>query len=59
RKSFIDKIEPAEPESRIEGSLAAGVAAMLSGVDIIRVHDVLAHKRFFKVLRAIAMAGVV
>jgi len=40
RKTFIGKILGAEPAERLEGSLAAGVAAVLAGANILRVHDV-------------------
>jgi dihydropteroate synthase len=40
RKAFIGKILGLEPDQRLEGSLAAAVAAVLGGADIIRVHDV-------------------
>jgi len=40
RKTFIGKILGLEPEQRLEGSLAAAVAAVLGGANIIRVHDV-------------------
>lgn len=40
RKTFIGKILGAEPAERLEGSLAAAVAAVLGGANILRVHDV-------------------
>jgi dihydropteroate synthase len=40
RKTFIGKILNAPVEDRSEGSLAAAVAAVLAGANIIRVHDV-------------------
>jgi dihydropteroate synthase len=40
RKTFIGKILGAEPADRLEGSLAAAVAAVLAGANILRVHDV-------------------
>jgi len=40
RKTFIGKILDAGPEDRLEGSLAAAVAAVLAGANIVRVHDV-------------------
>jgi len=40
RKAFIGKILNAEPADRLEGSLAAAVAAVLAGANIVRVHDV-------------------
>ncbi|MGB5106113.1 MAG: dihydropteroate synthase [Candidatus Zixiibacteriota bacterium] len=41
RKSFIGRISGATTESRLAGSLAAAVAAVLNGADAVRVHDVL------------------
>jgi dihydropteroate synthase len=40
RKAFIGKILKEEPADRLEGSLAAAVAAVLGGANILRVHDV-------------------
>jgi len=40
RKTFIGKILKLDPDERLEGSLAAGVAAVLGGANILRVHDV-------------------
>jgi dihydropteroate synthase len=40
RKTFIGKLLNLEPEQRLEGSLAAAVAAVLAGANIIRAHDV-------------------
>jgi dihydropteroate synthase len=41
RKAFIGKILNLEnPAERLEGSLAAAVAAVLAGANIVRVHDV-------------------
>ena len=40
RKTFIGKILGVEPDERLEGSLAAAVAAVLGGAHIIRAHDV-------------------
>ena len=40
RKAFIGKILGLAADQRLEGSLAAAVAAVLNGANIIRVHDV-------------------
>mgnify|MGYP000659755906 CR=1 FL=1 len=40
RKSFIGQILNTETEDRLEGSLAAGVAGVINGANILRVHDV-------------------
>lgn len=52
RKSFINAITPASPSQRIGGSLASTMWAMLSNVEIIRVHDVFAHHQFMQVMTA-------
>ncbi len=53
RKSFIGKILDLEVEDRLEGSLAAGIAGVMSGADILRVHDVSSTVRAVKVAQAI------
>jgi dihydropteroate synthase len=40
RKTFIGKILNVGPDDRLEGSLAAAVAAILGGANMIRMHDV-------------------
>jgi dihydropteroate synthase len=40
RKAFIGKILNLAADERLEGSLAAAVAAVLAGANILRVHDV-------------------
>lgn len=40
RKAFIGRILDAAPDERLEGSLAAAVAAVLAGAHMIRAHDV-------------------
>jgi dihydropteroate synthase len=40
RKTFIGKILNLDPDQRLEGSLAAAVAAVLAGANLLRVHDV-------------------
>ena len=40
RKTFLGKILSVGPEERLEGSLAAAVAAVLGGANMIRMHDV-------------------
>jgi dihydropteroate synthase len=54
RKSFISQIAECEPRQRIGGSLASTMLAMLSGVSIIRVHDVFEHHQFIQVAAAIS-----
>jgi len=48
RKSFIGKILDLPVEERLEGSIAAAVWAIASGVNILRVHDVSATTRAVK-----------
>lgn len=56
RKSFIGRLlNGAPPEERLEGSLAAAVAGVLHGADIVRVHDVLPTRRACAVADAIKM----
>ncbi len=56
RKSFIDKISPSSPSQRTGGCLAAALVSACEEINILRVHDVLLHKQFFKVLTVIAKA---
>lgn len=49
RKRFINDIIPSEPEERLPGTLAAAWAGVLQNVQILRVHDVAAHKQFLNV----------
>jgi dihydropteroate synthase len=56
RKAFIGKIlNAAGPEERLEGSLAAAVAAALNGANIVRVHDVSETYRALRVADAIRL----
>ena len=52
RKNFIGKILNLEPAERLEGSLAAAVAAVLGGANMIRVHDVPETSRALRVADA-------
>lgn len=45
RKRFIDSIVPSPANKRLEGTIAANVAGILNGANIIRVHDVLENKK--------------
>lgn len=49
-KGFIGKILNLSKEELTEGTLAAHGYAVLNGADIIRVHDVKAHKKFIKMI---------
>lgn len=55
RKSFIGKVLGGLPvEDRLEGTLALQVHAQLSGVRVIRAHDVKASRRAIDMIAAIA-----
>ncbi|MEJ1160842.1 dihydropteroate synthase [Prosthecomicrobium sp. N25] len=53
RKSLIGKLLDRTPRERINGTLASNVVSIVNGADIIRVHDVLAHKEAARVADAI------
>jgi len=54
RKSFIGKLSRGEAaKERLPGSLAAALAAVARGADIVRVHDVAATKQALAVWQAI------
>ena len=53
RKTFIGKILGVEPDERLEGSLAAAIAAVFGGAHIVRVHDVKETRRAIRVADAI------
>ncbi len=54
RKSFIARLSKGEPpKQRLAGSLAAALAALTRGADILRVHDVAATVQAIAVWRAI------
>jgi dihydropteroate synthase len=54
RKRFLGSLTGADdPSARLEGSLAAAVAAALGGADVVRVHDVA------ETVRALAVADAV
>ncbi len=50
RKSFIGNIYESNPEDRLEGSLATTALAFHNNIELVRVHDVVAHRRFIDVL---------
>jgi dihydropteroate synthase len=57
RKSFIAALSAGEkPKDRLPGSLAAGLASVARGADILRVHDVAATVQALKVWTAIENA---
>jgi dihydropteroate synthase len=45
RKRFIENISQAPVNDRLEGTIAANVAGILNGANIIRVHDVLENRK--------------
>lgn len=53
RKAFIGKILDLDAAERLEGSLAAAVAAVFSGANMVRVHDVAETCRAVRVADAI------
>ncbi len=48
RKSFIGTLTDRPPDGRLPGTLAAHAAAWRKGARIFRVHDVAAHRDFFR-----------
>ena len=57
RKSFLKPLVGDEAPMRLFGTLAANMAALSAGADIVRVHDVAAHAAVFRVRDAIVGAG--
>jgi len=56
RKSFLGALGgELVPEERVPETLAAGLAAVLRGANLLRVHDVAAAVRSIKVFRALGM----
>jgi dihydropteroate synthase len=49
RKSFIGKLLDLPVTDRLEGTAATVTASVLRGVDVVRVHDVLAMTRVVRV----------
>ena len=58
RKSFIGELTGRRPGDRLEGSLAAAVAAVAKGADMVRVHDVGATRRALAVAVALFRESV-
>ena len=56
KKSFIGKISDLPAEERLEGTIASNVLAVMMGAKIVRVHDVLEHKRALEIIDAIESA---
>jgi dihydropteroate synthase len=59
RKSFIGMLSPSSdlPDQRLGGSIAAAVAAVSNGADIVRVHDVSQTVEALKVMQGIKAVG--
>jgi len=58
RKGFLGRIAGVpDPLARLPGSLAAGLAAVLGGASILRVHDVAATVQALRVWRAVTDAA--
>jgi dihydropteroate synthase len=53
RKSFIGRLTGAPPGARVPGTLAAVTACVLSGVELLRVHDVAAAHQAARVAAAL------
>jgi dihydropteroate synthase len=53
RKRFIDRIQPAPPDRRLGGSIAAHLLAVAAGATIIRAHDVAETVQALRVAAAI------
>jgi dihydropteroate synthase len=57
RKSFIRKLDESPAEERLGGSIAAGLWAARAGAQVLRVHDVAAHRQALAVEAALAAAA--
>jgi dihydropteroate synthase len=58
RKGFIAKLSAGEgADARLPGSLAAALAAVARGTDVLRVHDVAATKQALAIWSGIGTAG--
>lgn len=57
RKSVIGHVLGGVPPERLEGTLASSVLAVCHGVELIRVHDVLANLRAIRMAEAILRHG--
>jgi dihydropteroate synthase len=53
RKSFIRALHESAPEDRLGGSIAAGLWAARAGAQVLRVHDVAAHRQALAVEAAL------
>ena len=53
RKSFVGRLLDRPVDQRLAGTIAANLAALLAGANILRVHDVAAHQDALTVLDAV------
>lgn len=53
RKTFVGQLLASGPEERLEGSLAAAVAAVLGGANMVRTHDVKETRRAVRIADAL------
>lgn len=53
RKAFIGELTGGDPANRLEGTIAACLAAVMGGARVLRVHDVAAVRRALAVFEAI------
>ena len=58
RKSIIGTILDLPPKDRVEGTLATSTMGIISGADILRVHDVLENKRVALVTDKVVRLGI-
>jgi dihydropteroate synthase len=56
RKSFIKVLHDSPPEARLGGTIAASLWAARAGAQVVRVHDVAAHRQALLVEAALAAA---
>lgn len=53
RKSFINAVDPASPDARLGGTIAASLACVARGAAVVRVHDVLEVRQALAVARGV------
>jgi dihydropteroate synthase len=57
RKSFIRSLHDSAADERLGGSIAAGLWAARAGAQVLRVHDVAAHRQALAVEAALSFSG--
>ena len=55
RKRFINTIIACEPQDRLPGTLAVALAGAMQNIQVLRVHDVAAHKQFLTVFQKLQL----